>query len=170
MTSFKWSPDGDHIALLSSSDDTSTYDHLSLVDPNNGSERMLASGELIAFWWAPNSQYIVIVARHPDLVEAMRWTSIDLATGRFRALIDLIPSSEFGFLQTYFSQYAQSHELWSPDSSSLVMAGVKLDDATLKSVLANGFVDLVSQIWIVDARDGAAYAVAKGSLAFWSPQ
>lgn len=170
MSSFKWSPDGNHIALLSSSDDSLIYDHLSLVDPNNGSERMLARGDMIAFWWSPNSQYIVTVDRHPDLAEAMRWTSIDLATGSGRALINLIPSSEFGFLQTYFSQYAQSHELWSPDSTSLVMAGVKLDDETLKSVLADGFVDLVSQIWIVDATDGAAYAVAEGSLAFWSPQ
>jgi len=58
-------------------------------------------------------------------------------------------SDQFLFVQNFFDQYVESHNIWSPDSSKIVISGLLLD--LEKIIKPNGDLDLPpefdSQIW-----------------------
>jgi TolB protein len=88
-------------------------------------------------------------------------------------LVTQVASDEFLFVQVFFDQYVDSHNVWSPDSTRLVISGAILD---VEEVLSSeGDVNLPeqfdSQIWVLDA-DGSSVPVSVGSgtIASWSPR
>ncbi|HEY7130927.1 MAG TPA: hypothetical protein VH440_01690 [Candidatus Limnocylindrales bacterium] len=85
----------------------------------------------------------------------VRLLFVDVASGKIRSQLVVDPGQVFvdQFL-TYFDQYATSHRLWSPDSSSFVIPLFEPDGKT--------------RIAIVRPDGGPAVKIL-GDAAFWSP-
>ena len=80
---------------------------------------------------------------------------VDVASGDIRAEPPVRPSSVFiEQVLTYFDQYALSHRLWAPDSSSFLLPVLDADGA--------------SRVLAV-TPDGEVLARLDGAMAFWSP-
>jgi TolB protein len=80
---------------------------------------------------------------------------IDVAKGEIRSQPLVRPSQVFiNQLLTYFDQYALSHRLWAPDSSSFLLPIAEDGGAT--RVLAV-------------TPDGTVLARLDGTIGFWSP-
>ena len=169
-TGFKWSPDGDHIAIASGDSDQPLYNRLALVEVDGGGERTLAQREMFAFWWSPDGKWIATADRLPDVPGAIEWTAIAVETGEERLLAKMVPTADFSFAQTYFTQYAQSHQIWSPDSRSLVLSGLILTEDLLEQARSGRFGDVSPEVWVVDIETATPRALARGTLAFWSPR
>ena len=60
---------------------------------------------------------------------------MDVATGRIRSDPVIAPASRYvNQVLTYFDQYALSHRMWAPDSSSLLVPEVSETGATRTDV------------------------------------
>ena len=80
---------------------------------------------------------------------------MDVASGEVRSQPVVSPGQRFvdQFL-TYFDQYALSHSIWAPDSSSVLLPEVESDGTTHV------------MLRYVDGRSPVAL---EGEIAFWSP-
>jgi TolB protein len=166
-----WSPTGQEIAIARSSG-TSSHT-LSIYDLEIGQERVIHEGETRAFWWSPDGKNLAIIEDSPDVEFAHKWSVIDVKSGELTPLVTQVTSDEFLFVQVFFDQYAESHNIWSPDSSSIVISGALLD---IESVLTPGGAlklpdEFDSHIWVIDV-DGSdePVSVGSGTIASWSPQ
>lgn len=166
-----WSPDGGQIAITRSSG--AAFHTLSIYDLESGEERTVHEGETRAFWWSPDGKKLAIIEDSSEIEFAHRWSIIDVESGQLTPLVTQVTSDEFLIVQVFFDQYAESHNIWSPDSSQIVISGAVLDlDAVL---LPNGEFDLPeefdSQIWVLDASGEVdPVSVGSGTIASWSPQ
>ena len=79
---------------------------------------------------------------------------VDVANGKVGAQSVVVPGRVYinQFL-TYFDQYSVSHQLWAPDSSSILMP-IEAAGTTSIEVLP---------------RTGKAARTFEGAMAFWSP-
>lgn len=143
VIAFFWSPDGKKIATIS-------------VPPaNNLGEQIEVRGgagrQPVSYTPDGAAQRAAQFAPHPFYI-----TIIDVESGESRQLLETGMSPIFltQFLP-YFDQYAFSHLLWSPDSSSLVLPLVT---------------ERQRQITLLDVNDGGTTTLAEGNLAFWSRQ
>ena len=60
---------------------------------------------------------------------------MDVATGRLRSDPEIAPASRYtNQVLTYFDQYALSHRMWAPDSSTLLVPQVDPSGATRTDV------------------------------------
>ena len=67
----------------------------------------------------------------------------------------------------FFDQFAYSHSLWSPESNSLVFAGILSSEGVAASLNSQQ----APQIFVVDAGPfPVAEPIADGILAVWSPR
>jgi TolB protein len=158
---------------------------LRLIDPASGASRTVLDGSVVAFFWAPDGKTIaavrvvgsgqgpaadvppaLAVARAPEpqagAVSASTGSPIDLvfvdvATGAVRSEREVRLADTFvGQLLPYFDQYALSHTLWSPDSTSILLP---LVDASGQD-----------QLTIVPAdRSSDPVPIADGLSGFWRP-
>lgn len=168
--SFAWSPDASAVAY------TESEGALIVRDAANGDvlAQTAASG-VIAFFWAPDSRKIALVtvstlptgsfeagiprtgiAAQTDPSFALLWSVLDLDTGETRQYTRFVPSREMIYMLLYFSQFAQSHRVWSPDSRHLIYGEVTQDNqfaVTIMDVLADTVLP---------------YTVADGFLGVWS--
>lgn len=118
--------------------------------------RTLLDGSVVGFWWSPDGATlaairIAIVDGEPEV----RLVFVDVASGDIRAEPPVRPSSVFiEQVLTYFDQYALSHRLWAPDSSSFLLPVLDADSA--------------SRVLAV-TPDGEVLARLDGVMAFWSP-
>ena len=80
---------------------------------------------------------------------------VDVASGEVRSQRVVQPTQLFidQFL-TYFDQYALSHRLWAPDSSSLLLPVVDRDGTSRVAVIY---------------PNGDPPRTIEGAVAFWSP-
>ncbi len=95
-----------------------------------------------------------------DVVEApslgLRLVFIDIASGAVRSQRTVHLTDTFvSQLLPFFDQYALSHRLWSPDSTSLVLPAIAEGGA--------------GEILVVKADGSDPVRVASGSVAFWRP-
>lgn len=149
---------------------------LRLIDAKAGKVRTLVDGSVVGFWWSPDGNTIAALRVQPvvttaSLTSAMTASSavpspspgpteirllfVDVASGEIRSQPVVKPGQLFidQFL-TYFDQYAESHRLWAPDSSSLLVPLVDQGGTTHVAVMF---------------RNGDAPATIEGTIGFWSP-
>jgi TolB protein len=171
---FSWSPDAKHIAYTDSNPVNFTYNSLSIIDTDGQAAHQYFGGDLLAFFWSPDGSklaYLTGALIEPGPVgkagglaapridqQALRltWHVIDLQTQQTINLTSFEPSDSFVFLVQYFDQFAQSIELWSPDSRSLVFTGTDFNGQ--------------SGVYVIDATKAnstPAY-LGSGDFAIWS--
>lgn len=158
---------------------------LRIIDPATGATRMLLDGQIVAFFWSPDGRTIATIQptspgddnvainggvdlagavepRSPAAAGAQapgvgaRLTFVDVSTGKVRLERVVHLADHFvNQLLPYFDQYALSHSLWSPDSTSLVIPLVSTtgDD----------------QLVVVPADGSDPQPIASGNMGFWSP-
>ena len=166
-----WSPDGKRLAISKSSGNA--FETLSVFSTDDGLLQTIFGGEIRAFWWSPDSTRLAIVEDSPVIEFAHVWSVIDVESGEVTPLVTQFASDDFFFVQTFFDQYVESHSIWAPDSSRIVIAGAILD---LSEVVRPGGEPrppqgFDSQIWVVDAAGvDDPVSVGTGTIASWSPR
>jgi TolB protein len=118
--------------------------------------RTLLDGSVVGFWWSPDGATLAAIrVATADGEPDVRVVFVDVASGDIRAEPPVRPSTVFiDQVLTYFDQYALSHRLWAPDSSSFLLPVMDADGAA--RVLAV-------------TPDGEVLARLDGVMAFWSP-
>ena len=147
-----------------------------LIDPTSGKIRTLIDGSVVSFWWSPDGKTIAALRVQPVpgatsaasvsssasplpspslTTTEVRLLFVDVASGEVRSQRVVQPTQLFidQFL-TYFDQYALSHRLWAPDSSSLLLPVVDRDGTSRVAVIY---------------RNGDPPRTIEGAVAFWSP-
>ena len=129
---------------------------LRLMEPGTKEPRTVLDGSVVGFWWAPDGATIAAIrlatlGGEPEV----RLVFVDVASGDIRAQPQVRPSSLFiDQVLNYFDQYALSHRLWAPDSSSFLLPVI--DDDGADRVLAM-------------TPDGKILGRLDGAMAFWGP-
>jgi TolB protein len=155
---FSFSPDGERVAYIVTEDDlpAGTLGPLYVVETGSLRTREISDRPVLAFFWSPDGSKLAYLAlEQVNGRVGMRWRVWDGESTREHA--SFFPSRVFlrDYLP-YFDQYAQSHRIWSPDSTALVFAGT----------LANGD----SGVWVqVDEEGVAPVSLGEGVSATWTP-
>lgn len=143
---------------------------LRLIDAASGEIRTLIDGFVVGFWWSPDGRTIAALRVQPAIGSAsgaspvpsptpveneVRLLFVDVASGKLRSQPVVLPGERFieTFL-VYFDQYALSHRLWAPDSSSMLLPETLPDGSTRLTVRF---------------PDGEPPLVLDGAIGFWSP-
>jgi TolB protein len=139
-----------------------------LMDTASGEIRTLVDGSVVSFWWSPDGSTIAALRVQPAVGSAtpsgapsaepdteVRLLFVDVASGEILSQPVVRPGERFvsAFL-AYFDQYALSHRVWAPDSSSILLPEVGLDGVTRVSVRF---------------PDGSEPITLDGEIGFWSP-
>ena len=147
---------------------------LRLLDARTGATRTLLDGRVVSFAWSPDGTTIAAIrlvpfpdvlasspslspsaSPAPDGLTEIRLAFVDVASGEIRSESRVTPGSLYvGALLTYFDQYALSHRLWAPDSSSILLPQ---DDEIRTTRLDVFFVN------------GDRPITLEGEIGFWSP-
>ncbi len=143
---------------------------LRLIDAASGEVRTLLDGFVVGFWWSPDGRTIAALRVQPAIGSASgaspapsptpvdnepHLVFVDVASGRVRSQPVVQPGQRF--IETfliYFDQYALSHRIWAPDSSSFL----------LPEALPDGSTQLT-----VRFPDGEPPVALEGDIGFWSP-
>ena len=146
---------------------------LRLIDARTGAVRSLLDGPVVSFAWSPDGKTIAAIGlvRLPDgsavsssspapsaapggAVEVHLWF-VDVASGDIRSDPRVLPGERYvRGLMEYFDQYALSHRLWAPDSSSILLPQDSIDGTTHIDVFF---------------PDGGEPVSIEGDIGFWSP-
>jgi TolB protein len=168
---FAWSPDGTSIAY------TNQQGPLVIVDATSGAiiARTDISG-VSAFFWSPNSQHIayITLATPPasfaselgsstiqsyvqlENTPTISWSVLTPATGNVHHYGSFLPTAEMRYLLLYFDQFAQSHRIWSPDSTHLIYSHIISNNNPIISILDTS------------QPDSVPFAIANGYIGVWS--
>jgi TolB protein len=151
---FAWSPRGDRIAFATLSPRAnSLYDSVVVMNPADQTSRVMAQGQIAAFFWSPDGERLAVLwmdvseqgpqgrviparwspspAPQSSSVR-LAWSVVNVADGATVDFPSFRPTDAFLLLIPYFDQYAQSLSLWSPDGRQLVYADV--DDRQAASI------------------------------------
>jgi TolB protein len=141
-----------------------------LMDATSGTVRTLIDGRVVSFWWSPDGKTIAALGFQPagdaglsvspnpspsTSRAEVRLLFVDVASGGVRSepVVQVSPTFVNGIL-AYFDQYALSHRVWAPDSSSILLPEIAADGTTHITVRFPG---------------GEPPITLEGELAFWSP-
>jgi len=176
VVSFLWSPDGKYIAYRVGN--SQSVSSLYVIDASTGDiiARSNISG-VLAFFWSPDSSKVayITLANPPgtfdinnqttgnatslvQLEDGFAWNILDVVDSSNILLNSFIPTISMQYLFSNFDQFAQSHNLWSPDSKYLVYSErISIDSRD-------------SQITIVDVDDPntSPIMITDGTFAVWS--
>ena len=178
-----WNPDGSQIAFTKGAVNGHPFwGSLNLLNVETGEEKLISTQTVLAFFWSPDGKRIAFVTigneRNDDGINVslphkssrlsrpagnimtqfgqgfLTLSVVDIETGQGLRLLDFEPTLPYltQFLP-YFDQYALSHQVWSPDSSAIVLP-VRHNDS--------------SSIMVVSIEGRRAYELAEGDIAFWS--
>lgn len=143
---------------------------LRLIDVASGEVRTLIDGFVVGFWWSPDGRTIAALRVQPAVGSAspsggvaapdeqerdVRLLFVDVESGETRSQPIVQPGQRF--IEThlaYFDQYALSHQLWAPDSSSMLLPEVGEEGVTRVTVRY---------------VDGRTPTHLDGEAAFWTP-
>lgn len=172
---FLWSPDGETLAVtrtdpnivFAGNDVHTVYRQVGFYSADGTRLPIDVNDGVLAFFWAPDSTKLAYVTlSRPNGV--MSWKVLDVTDGSSWPLIEFLPSTDQLTMFEFFSQYARSHSIWSPDSRSIVFAGSIVGNAITASIQGQGTIDRV--IVLSTARSPWFEVIADGFLAFWSPR
>ncbi len=178
LSAVDFSPTDDTLASIGPIEATATspgvpIGPLRLIDARSGVVRSLLDGPVVSFAWSPDGKTIAAIglvrvprgsavsSASPDPstaptgdVEVHMWF-VDVASGDILSEPEVVPAARYvQGLMEYFDQYALSHRLWAPDSSSILLPQ---SDAT-----GSTHVD-------VFFPDGTSPIALEGDIGFWSP-
>lgn len=165
LTHFAWSPDGRYVAYTDQPSPLMIYD---VAAQEIVAETL--SDVVGAFFWSPDSSQIafITVSNQTPRAEAVRvsqqeqrrplrinWSVLTVADGQIQQYRDFSPTAEMIYLFQYFDQFAQSHQVWSPDSRYIVYAE-RTD---------NG-----GELQVIDTQSAGipVFAVGAGKVGIWS--
>jgi len=180
LAAFEFAPDGASLAFIAPAAPSAEpvalpIGPLRVVDVASGSVRTLLDGAVVAFFWSPDGRTIATL-RVPapgddDIASAgavappaaaatggylVRLAFVDVSSGQVRSTQEVWVTELFGLqVLPFFDQYALSHRLWSPDSTSILLPLV--NDAGIHSLVA------------LQADGSDTEPVAEGEMGFWSP-
>lgn len=157
---FAWSPTNAHQIAIAQRENirTAGYRGISIVDTQTGDERLLYEGDVFAFWWSPNGATLAIVASGAD---GFVWMAIDPAEETVTSIAEFVPSPDFFTYLQFFDQFAQSHQVWSADSTAVVFAGKRVEDNRS---------DSQDRAWVIDMTGGDAHVpLGNARVAFFVP-
>lgn len=173
---FSWASTGRHLAVAEASRylmyrDTALplYGGLAVVTAGLSQSVVELDLPVLAFFWSPDGAKIALVTLS-EKQGALSWALYDIDSDERMRLVDFAPSAEQLTMFQFFDQYAYSHSVWSPDSSSIVFSGDLLTDSVTASSGAHpGHPSF--HIVVVDVEPVAeAHVIAEGIMAFWSPR
>ncbi len=147
---------------------TGGFDELWSIDlgRDGAPSRKLARGPFVSFLWAPTADRLAVVA--PAFSGDGRYVIRSLSPeGKAIAASEpFLPSEDYRIYLAFFDQYANSHSLWTPDGSTLIVGGRLPGDGVSPS-----FGDPEpSYVMTWAAERGAAFeTVAAGEIAFCAP-
>lgn len=128
-------------------------DDLVVLDVVSGEVEQVLEGASVGYFWSPDGESLLIF----ELIDESG--AVDLSVwheGETSHLVKYEPhGSFFRDVLPFFTQYAQSIELWSPDSSSVAIAGT---------------VDGTRGIWVQSISGGEPEYVSDGFWVVWSPR
>ncbi len=174
LISYNWSPNGQYVAYRVITDAGPAS--VNVVDVTTGDLMATSSVDrVIAFFWSPDSEKLAIVApdwtrgsfnasagfrvSNPQLIQQQSqfiWSILDITNGVSQPYTAFQPTGEMIYLLNFFDQFAQSHQLWSPDSNFLVYAEINEDGEAVISVLD------------IAQPDALPLTIADGVIGIWS--
>jgi WD40 repeat protein len=142
---------------------------LRLMDVKSGIVRTLIDGRVVSFWWSPDGRTIAALRLQPasgsglpspaptadETQSEIHLLFVDVATTKTRS--DPVVQVSLNFVNgvlAYFDQYALSHRVWAPDSSSILLPETGSDGSTHV---------------MIRFPDGEPPIALDGELGFWSP-
>ena len=102
---------------------TGFYSGLWLVDYETREEVQLSDDPALAFYWSPDGSKAAYVTQSDGAEGSLRFGVVEVESGELTYLSDFTPSQEQLIHFMFFDQYAQSHPVWSPDSSAILVCG-----------------------------------------------
>ena len=164
---FLWSPNGKSLAVAQSElPGGLIYRGVKLVSLDGDRLPFEIQKDVLAFFWSPDSTKLAYVTL-ADSSGVLRWMVLNVVDGREWVLADFIPSGQQLTIVEFFDQFSYSHSPWSPDSDSLVFAGILSSEATS----ASSGRQPTSQIIVSNAGPiPSNEPIAEGFLAVWSPR
>jgi TolB protein len=160
---FTWAPDGKTLAVAeATTPDNLLFGGINLVRVADGHRETLYAGPVGAFFWSPDASQVLVAAPEFDSGE-WRWEVVNRSTREVRHIARFFPTPEFQFMTSYFDQFAQSHQLWAPDSRHFVYFGYP-------TTAHDESQPVPATIWIGDTKTAKVRRVADGRAAFWSPR
>jgi dipeptidyl aminopeptidase/acylaminoacyl peptidase len=163
--SFVWAPDSAHLAYATAlTAQDPTYHGIKLVEVANANSKWLTKDDVAAFFFAPDSRHVAFIGVPTDK-PYYSWSVVEVKTGAEKALCNFLETPDEATAYRYFDQLAVSHTIWSPDSSSFVYAGVRLEGSPDKAL---GYAPAPSA-WVVPIDGSPSRAVSNAVLAFFSP-
>jgi len=169
---FRWSPDGTRLAVVRGPDE-GLFETVTLISLSDGAEKELLRRRVYGFWWSPDGTKLAVAAVSDSYRLCVDWLIVDVASGRVTPLAVNFPTNEFRFVLSFFDQYGNASQIWSPDSQSIVVAGAILPAATPPTgeLPAPPVRSETERVWVLDVSASAGpRAVGDGFLAFWSPK
>ena len=161
-SAFSWRPEQPSIAVARhEGNEAQMYQGVWLIDVASGTEEQIISDPVIAFFWSPDGRQLAYVT--PVEIESgwVRWSVLNLETGRTVDLTPFRPTVNFWTLLRFFDQYSQSARVWSADGRQLVMAGTldSADDSSDEPAVYAQPAD----------RSEEPRLIVEGTLGVWAP-
>lgn len=127
---------------------------LRLIDAPSGATRTLLDGSVVSFAWSPDGTTIAAIrvapaaggssastasataSPAPNAGAEVRLVFVDVGSGKVLSQPRVAPGQRYvSALLAYFDQYALSHHLWAPDSSSILLPQGDPDGTTHVDVI-----------------------------------
>ena len=93
-----------------------------VADIEKGGVQELMTTEVVAYFWLPQSDGLLVVNRGRSPIE-FYWNHVGLDGGDVRKLVSFYPSQDQQFFLRFFEQFAHSHSPVSPDGTMFTYAG-----------------------------------------------
>lgn len=177
LSAFAWSPDGQWVVAAEAFEPLpNVLDKLTIIAADGQTVIPVAEGEVIvAFFWSPDSKQLAyftlvitgsqetlsiasdVAQAPPQQTETViELNVVKLETGESLPISHFFPTRSQIYLFQFFDQFAQSHTVWSPDSSQIVFAELLPDGREF--------------IRVVDTSDPqqSSITIAEGSFAVFS--